>query len=160
MKKIAAITLCVLLLASVLTGCSGTKEFTCQELTMTVPFYMSDASSQSDFKDFTFTLDSSKIAIFGIKEDFEDFPNGESTTLDEYAKLVIEANELDTFASQRSNYDYKYFRYESSSSDGLFKYLTAVYKGPDGFWSVQFAAKVADYDETAFFEYLDSVKFS
>ena len=161
-KRIVCLALCALLTLSMLAGCSTsassltTKEYKCQELTITVPTTMRDVSFKSEFASYTFTLDSSTIAVFGIKEPFTDFDMGSDLTLDEYAKAFIHANQMDLTAIDRSNADYKYFRYTADE----FKYLGGIYKGTTGFWVVQFAAEPANYNETAFFEYLDSVKFS
>ena len=160
MKKIIALCLALLLMASMLTGCFGTKEYSCQDLTMSVPFGMKDVSSKSDFSDFTFTLDSSKIAIFGLREKFSDL-NGQNYDLKEYANLVIKANKNISgtpLPSTRSNHDYVYFIYEAKTNDGLYKYLTGCYKGEDAFWMVQIAAKVTDFELETFLDYLDSVK--
>ena len=160
MKRILSLIVSVLMLAGMLAGCfGGTKEYTCQDVTMTVPSAMTDVSSNSEFKDFTFALDSKKVAIFGLKEDFSDF-DGEDISLEDYADAVIEANGLDALAISRSGHDYMYFRYEAKSGDGTYKYLAGVYKGKDGFWLIQVASLVTQYDETAFFEYLDSVKLA
>ena len=159
MKKVFSIVTAVLMVATLFTGCmAGTKTFTCQGMTMTVPVTMKDVSSQSDFSDFTFTLDSNKIAIFGVKENFSDF-DGQDMTLDDYAKAVIQGNGLDALAISRANKEYKYFRYEAEMSEGTYKYLAAVYMAEDCFWMIQVAALEKDYNETDFFEYLDSVKF-
>ncbi len=149
----------LLVLVTCLTGCAGgTKSFTCKELTMTVPSKMRDVSTQSDFSSYTFALDSKDIAIFGLKESFSDF-DGE-LTLKEYADLVIEANKLDTHAVQRATGQYYYFQYDASTDGGFYRYLGAVYEGKDGFWMVQIAASLTAYEESTFFDYLDSVRFS
>ena len=127
---------------------------------MSVPFGMKDVSSKSDFSDFTFTLDSSKIAIFGLREKFSDL-NGQNYDLKEYANLVIKANKNISgtpLPATRSNHDYVYFIYEAKTNDGLYKYLTGCYKGEDAFWMVQIAAKVTDFELETFLDYLDSVK--
>ena len=152
---------CVLLVASMLTGCfGGTKEFTCQELSMTVPSSMKDVSSKSDFSAFTFALDSNKIAMFGLREPFASIPNASSMTVEEYAQAVIKANNHNALAIERSNEDYFYFTYEGSTSEGTFEYVAGCYKGEDAFWLVQIAAKKADFDKETFLGYLDSVELN
>ena len=148
-------------MASMLTGCFGsTKEYTCQDLTISVPSRMKDVSSKSDFSNFTFALDSSKIAIFGLREKFSDF-DGQDLELKEYANLLIKANNQiaeTTLPITRSNQDYIYFTYEAQTSDGLFEYLTGCYKGEEAFWMVQIAAKKTDFELETFLGYLDTVK--
>ena len=164
MKKVTAFLLALLLMASMLTGCfSGTKEFTCQDLTISVPSRMKDVSSKSDFSSFTFALDSSKIAIFGLREKFSDFDglDGQNLELKEYANLLIKANSQiaeTTLPITRSNQDYIYFTYEAQTDEGLFEYLTGCYKGEEAFWMVQIAAKKTDFELETFLGYLDTVK--
>ena len=126
---------------------------------MTVPSEMDDVSSQKDFSAFTFTLDSDDMAVFGLKESFDELGTTE-LTLQDYAKLVMDANNLDGFATERSNYPYYYFRYTKDTDEGIYRYLGAVYQAKDGFWMIQIAAPMVEYDETAFFEYLDTVTVS
>ena len=157
MKKLTALVLCVLLAVSILTGCfGGTKEYTCQELTMSVPSNMKDVSSKSDFKDFTFALDSSKVAIFGLKEEFSDF-DGQELTLEDYTNAVMTGNGTDGLAITRSTADYMYFTYESATAQGTYKYLAGCFKGEDAFWLVQVAALITDFELETFLGYLDTV---
>ena len=159
MKKITALVLCILLVASMLTGCfSGTKEFTCQDLTITVPVLMKDVSSKSDFSSFTFALDSSKIAIFGLKEDFSSIPNGADMGVMAYANAVIKANGTKAMAISRSNHDYVYFTYQSETTEGTFEYVAGCFKGEDAFWLVQISSRTADFALETFLGYLDTVK--
>ena len=161
MKKLIALAVCVLLVASMLTGCfSGTKEYTCQNLTMTIPSNMKDVSSKSDFSSFTFALDSKKVAILGLKEGFSSLPNGADMTAFSYAEAVIKANGIQAMAINRSNHNYAYFRYEAETDQGKFEYVAGCYKGEDAFWMVQIAAKITDFDFDTFLDYLDTVQLA
>ena len=151
----------MLLVASLLTGCFGdTKEFSCQDLTMSVPFTMKDVSGQGEFYKFDFALDSAKIAIFGLREHFSILPDASSMTVREYAEMVIRANNHQAMAIARSNEEYFYFTYEASTDEGTFEYLAGCYKGEDAFWLIQIAAKKADFDKETFLGYLDSVEIN
>ena len=160
MKKALPIFLAVLLTVSLLAGCSGTKEFTYQELTMDVPFGMIDVSGDENVAAYSFALDSRKTAVFGLREEKALFADAGITSLDQYAELLLSVNELDTLVVDRSNYPYKYLRYEKQLDDGIYKYLTAVFESEDAYWMIQYAARITDYDETAYFKYLDTVRFS
>ena len=150
----------LLLVVVMLAGCgSSDKTYTCGELTMTVPSYMKDVSSQSDFSAYTFALDSTKVAIFGLQETYAAYSFLDGYSLEDYADAVIQVNGLDAYAASRSNHDYLYFSYSSDTDQGTYKYLAGVYQTEEGFWLIQLAAPVAQYDETAFFAYLDSVSF-
>lgn len=159
MKKIIRIMALALVLLT-LAGCAGgTKSFTCRDLTMTVPSNMRDVSGQSDFAAYTFTLDSSKLAIFALQERYDEYPVLEEYDLQGYAELVIQANGLDCVPAARSGQDYLYFTYTYQADGTEYKYLTATYQSGEGFWMVQISAPTAQYDEAAYFEYLDSVEF-
>ena len=160
-KKTLSILLVLVMVLGMLSGCSGaTKEYTCKELTMTVPLIMSDESNSKDAEGFTFALSTSKIAIFGLRETFTQLGVDDSFTAKDYAEAVIEANGLDARVISRSNEDYEYFRYNAPADDGTtFRYLVGVYKTYKAFWMVQVTASIVDYEEETFFDYLDSVKF-
>ena len=161
MKKIVALLTCVLLLTAMLTGCfSGTKEYTCQDLTMSVPFKMKDVSSNSDFSEYTFTLDSDEIAIFGLREPISDIVNGPYLSVKDYTDAVLKANENKGKATQRSNQDYYYFQYESTGGGITHQYVAACFKGKEAFWLVQIAAPKADFELETYLGYLDTVELN
>lgn len=158
MKNAIRILALVLALSLLMAGCgSSTKTYTCGDLTMTVPSYMKDVSSQSDFSGFTFALDSSKIAVFGLNETFAEYPVLEDYDTKSYAETVISTYGLTSTAAQRSGSNYYYFVYTAETEAGEFTYMAGVYRNAKGFWMVQICAPTAKYDEQAFFSYLDSV---
>ena len=160
MKKLT-VAIALLLVISVLAGCgAGTKEFTCKDLTMSVPGYMMDASNKSDFASYTFTLDSSKIAVFGLQETYADYPVLEEYDLKGYTELCIQGNGLDCLAIERSTSDYYYFEYTANNPDGVYKYMTGCFQSDKGYWIVQICSTLSDYDQEAFLGYLDTVHFS
>ena len=160
MKKLSVI-LCVLLVIAMLAGCGDTtKEFTCKNLTMTVPGYMVDASNKADFAAYTFTLDSNKIAVFGLQETYAEYPILEEYDLKGYTELCIEGNGLDSRAIERSTADYYYFEYSANNPDGVYTYMTGCFQSEDGYWIVQICSKATDYEKETFLGYLDSVRFS
>ena len=160
MKKFCRI-FALLLVAVLLVSCgTGTKEFTCGDLTMTVPSYMRDVSGNADFSAFTFALDSTRIAVFGLEETYAEYPVLEDYTLEEYAELTLEANGLDVLAKERSTADYRYFDYTASVGTDTYRYLVGCYQTEDGFWTVQVCSLVTNFDLEAFLDYLDSVSFN
>lgn len=163
MKKLLSVSLILAMLLILLTGCDeliGTKVFEREGITMNVPSTMVDISTEPEFGQFTFALSNTKHVIFGLEERFSTIEDGENMTLDEYADAVIASNSLDALAIERSGGAYMYFRYESIEDGVTYKYLAGVYKGSNSFWMIQIGCKATDYDETAFFEYLDSVKLA
>ena len=156
MLRFAAVLTLVCLL---LTGCFavGDKEYSCQELTMTVPGYMSDESDDKAFADFTFALDSYKIAIFGLKEAKADFKGTTITDLKSYTDLLIVGNDLECTAQTREGKNYRYFYYTADNSGTTYGYVCATYEAADAYWLVQVAAEKDNYDVAEFLEILDTV---
>ena len=161
MKKMLRILAVLSLVCILVSGCFavGDKEYTCQELTMTVPGYMSDESDDSAYEGFTFALDSYKIAIFGIKEAKSDFEGTTVKDLAGYTDLVILANELDCKAQTREGKDYRYFSYEAKNGDTTYGYVCAAYEADDAYWLVQVAAEKDNFDKDEFLAILDTVVF-
>ena len=160
MKNITRIVALVLVMV-LLTACgNATKEYTNGDLTMTVPSYMVDSSSDSTFSTYTFALDSSKIAIFGLEESYADYPILEEYDLAGYTDLVILANNLDVQAKERSTADYRYFDYTATTDAGTYRYLVGCYETDAGFWTVQVCSLVTNFELETFLSYLDSVSFS
>ena len=161
MKKIVRILALVLVLA-VLAGCSGKKEtvtYTSRNLSMTVPASMQDVSGQPEYSDFTFTLDSEDMAIFGMQESFLEYPVLKGYTLQSYTELIITGNGLDTAVETRKGENYLYFTFSHELQGKEYKYLTATFFSADGFWMLQLSAPGDKYDQEAMLKYMDSVEF-
>ena len=160
MKKFASV-LALILVVALLAACGdSTKDFTFGELTITAPARMTDASDKADFQDYTFTLDSRNIAIFGLQESYEEYPVLLDYSLEEYAELVLTANERDALVKRRSSGNYHYFDYIAETGAGTYRYLVGCFETDEGFWTVQVCAKVTDFELETFLGYLDSVRFS
>ena len=161
MKNFMRIFALILTVSLLLCGCSSEpEEFTCDELTMMVPGGMKDVSGGDAFKGFTFTLDSSKLAIFGLKESFADYDGISGLSLKDYAETVIMVNGLNATPMTRAGKDYMYFRYDTTIDGTSYSYLAATFKTDEAFWLVQLSSPTAKYDENAMFECLDSVRFN
>lgn len=158
MKKTIRI-LSLILMLCLLVGCAqGTKTYTCENLTMEVPSQMKDITGQEGMEGFTFTLDSTTVAVFGLLESYEDYPALESYELKDYADAVIQVNSLTAEPVQR-NGGYYYFTYNGSGDAEDYRYIAGVFKTDTGFWMVQIAASSAKFDQEAFLGYLDTVQF-
>ena len=157
MKKIIRVMALALVLL-MLAGCAvGTKEFTCRDLTITVPGNLKDVSSRSEFAAYTFTLDSSDLAVFGLQESYAEYPVLEGYSLQEYTDLVIQANNLTCSAVKRAGGDYYYFTYDYQTEAGAYRYLTGTFQSDAGFWMVQITGPILEYNESEWFEYMDSI---
>ena len=161
MKKIVRILALALILMT-LAGCSGgTRTFTCRDLSMTIPRYLEDASGRSEFSAYTFTLDSDKLAVFGLQERVDEYPVLESYDLKAYMELVIKANGYEESPVLRQgNENYYYFTYDYPMEEDTYRYMVATFRSGDGFWMVQLSAPVGAFDEAACLGYLDSVEIN
>ena len=155
MRKIFALTLALLMLTVVLTGCDSTKEYTCQELTMTIPSFLEDASDDPTFSKFTFTLDSEKLAVFGTREALK----SSAADLNAYTKLVIAANNYSQNAFSNEG-NYMLYEYTSVVDGTNFNYMIGLFDGGNAYWMIQIGGPSAKYDRDQAIDILNSVKFS
>ena len=160
MKRISVALLTLMLACSLLLcGCSlfAEKEqtFTAGELTLT----LTNRFFESEYEGYDVVFDSSKVAVFALKEEFTD-EFGAEKTLNDYAELVIAANEMKDVTVQTKD-GLTYFNYKSDVDGDEYTYYAFVYKTDDAFWMVQFAcdSKSADKQVDNFFKYAKSVSF-
>jgi hypothetical protein len=111
---------------------------------------------------YTVYYESGTAGVAVLKEDFTMFEAaGVSTdiTLNEYAQIVMSAN--DTHADINVRNGITYFEYERSISGSDFAYLVTVFKSGDAFWLVQFFSETMDYSglRDDFFRWAASVEF-
>ena len=162
MKNALRILAVLTLMALLISGCAATvedKEFSCQELTMTVPGYMTDKSDDADFANFTFALDSYKIAIFGIREDHSLFEGTDINNLDIYTETLIQVSNLDCAFETREGKDYLYFTYTAENAGTTYAYVCGTFMTDEAFWMVQVASEEDKFDEAEFLAILDTVMF-
>ena len=141
-KKAFALFLTLVLSAAVLTGCFSEEpvEFSNSGMTVT----LTSAFKEVEHEGFTAAYDSRDIAVFAIKEMISDLPGGASLTLEDYGKLVLETNGLDTTLSKEGLLTY--FVFEKDIDGAKYSYFSSVYKGSDAFWLFQFACKSSSFD--------------
>ena len=103
---------------------------------------------KSDIQNYTVVYDSRDVAVFALKEEFSLVEGFENYTLEEYAKLVLEANGLEnTKLSQDANtISFIYNRVNPNTND-TYSYFNYVYKTDDAFWLVQFATLKENVDK-------------
>ena len=89
---------------------------------------------------------SNSAAVMMLKEGFAVFDNPKDMTLDDYAGMVIEVNELAAAVEQKDGLTC--FTYSATDEvTGLeFAYFAVVFKGDDAFWLVQFYSAAKDFD--------------
>ena len=162
MKKMIRIS-ALLLALCLLVACGGSSEpktYTCGNLTMEIPSYMRDVSGQSDFANFNFALDSTKLAIFGLNETFADYPVLEDYDTLGYAELVISGYSLNSTAQERTGKGYHYVVYNAETDMGEFTYIAGIFRNDAGFWMIQICGPASDFDQEANLTWLDTVKLS
>ena len=142
MKKILALVLAAVMLLSL--GACGAKdmEFAVKELKIT----LTDAFKESEFEGYDKCFDSSKVAVFVLREDKSKL--GELTiTLEQYANLVYSANVNRDPKQVKQEDGIWCFEYEiKNETDGaVYHYYTAMYESDAAFWIVQFAARESEW---------------
>lgn len=147
MKKLIAILMVALMLASFASCDFAPKEktFTNSGLTIT----LTDDFSEASYEGYTVCYDSTKVAVFVIKEEFSLLEGLKDYTLQKYAELVHTANSSKlpgniTMVEGLTAFEYTYF---NTDDDTTYKYFTTMFKGDDAFWTVQFCCASEKYEE-------------
>ena len=152
MKKIASLFLCAFLLLTA-AGCAPQsnplsaedKLFSSDGMEIT----LTKAFRKTSVDGYTVCYDSSKVAVFALKEALSLAEGLEEMTLDDYRKLVLQANEsknpqrgedIDSIQTMV----YNFYNQEKNTE---YRYLSAMYKAGDAFWLVQFACEKDVFDE-------------
>ena len=145
MKKKISLILCLLLIASLLAACgkdeTGTKTYTCQNLTLTVPTSYKEQNDVLEDTGFNFCLESGGVGILGLREDMSTFSDMSAM---EYAKRIVQANHLDGAPEDKGDY----VLIEYTADMGIeYTYLACIYKNGYEFWTVQGFAVTAVYEK-------------
>lgn len=166
MKKLIA---AILLAAAVFSlACCGLadptkgkeKVFTKEGMSIT----LTDSFRETEQEGYTICCDSSRIAVFGLREGFDLLEGMENYTLEQYGEAVRSANAQRNPGQLFLENGVTGFEYEyTDEATGVtYRYLTAVYKAGTAFWFMQFSctAKLYDHYRPVFFEYAKSVTFA
>lgn len=159
MKKLS-FTLVIITLIISLTGCSlfasapKDKTFTKSGMSIT----LTEDFNEKEIVSYTATYESTHVAIFALKEEFNLLAGFEDYTLDEYAGMVIENNGKDCQVEHKD--DLTYFTFDYAANGKTYKYLSCVYKGTDAFWLIQFSTVADEYGkyESDIIKWAQSVK--
>lgn len=140
-------------------GSSKPKTFAGEEMTIT----LTDEFRETEYEGFYACYDSSKVAVFAIKDDFSLLEGLEDYTLMEYASLVAQGSGKDASDLKKLD-DLVYFDYEYENTEyhEEYEYYVFLYKEKDAFWIIQFAVNDEYEDEYArkIFEWAGSVEFT
>lgn len=111
------------------------KMFSSDGMTMT----LTDEFAEINSENYTVAYGSEKAAVFALKEPFTLADGFENNTLEQYADLVIQANNLSS-AETKTVDGLTGFVYDvgNEETNDAYRFFSYVYKTDDAFWLVQF----------------------
>lgn len=132
------------------------KDFTVHNMTIT----LTNAFHEEEYDAFDRCYASNDVAVLTLEEPFSLVDGFESYSLEQYGKLVIQANHL-TDTQLKTENGVTYFTYTSDASGTAYYYFATVHKGTNGFWLIQFAVEQdqAEQYQDDFFQWAASVRF-
>ncbi|MBR5273030.1 MAG: hypothetical protein IKU25_06540 [Clostridia bacterium] len=135
------------------------KTFSSNGLTIT----LTNEFKESEAEGYDVCLLSKKISLCAFKEGFYDYGDDMSdVSLEEYAQLLIEANDLQLITSVQTVDDLTYFEYDAKEESGItYTYFVVVYKSDNAFWMLSFSTSRNKAQEFRpdMIEWAKSVKF-
>lgn len=161
MKKILCCLLVVLFLFS-LTACGGesAKEFTSNGMTVT----LTDAFQETNYEGYTVCYESKDVAVFVLKESFSIQEGFGDLSLDDYAELVYAANasKNPSAVAKEDGLTVMEYSFLNQQENQTYSYYSAMFKGTDAFWLVQFACVEDKYEakRDTFVEWAKTVEFA
>ena len=151
MKRLFCLTMVFALCFCCVCGCgNNTKAFEKNGLSLKLPVYFEDKSSESYASSYEFLYTYGGIGFLGIREKSSDFPEGyENMDLESYGKFVIYGNDLSCELQKKDGF--YTFSYEKDAPEGKLTYVAIVLKSKDAFWTVQAYCVSSFYAENASF---------
>lgn len=146
MKKLLCVLVSLLMVMSLLVSCgSKAKDFSWQGLTLTLDssFTTVDTTDESASYANYFKM----YVVIITRETFAELSEVEidtDMTVEEYAKLSIEANEFD--ATVQTEDGVTYYTYTADVDGTEFTYMATVHRLGEAYWLVQFASETADFE--------------
>lgn len=129
------------------------------EITLTQDFQQIDVSDQGFYTGFN----SSNTTIYVQRETFADDPSLGYLSLEEYAQLVLNSSEKESGGKPTQQDGLTYYEYTARSpvNGKRYNYFVCFYKGPDGFWMIEFTTLEDNAAEMrpAYIQYAKSVCF-
>lgn len=145
MKRLFCLLLCLVMVSAMFCACgkkeTGTKTYTCEDLTLTIPASMKEANDILEDTGFLFGLEGGGIVVIGLREDMSNFSD---MTAMEYAKLLVQANHLNGTPEDKG--DYVLIEY-TADVGAEYTYLACIYKNGSEFWMVQGGAFSTVYEK-------------
>ncbi len=164
-RTIVALLLVLTLLASA--GCGLRDPVTAKEKVFSsegMKITLTEGFQETNIQGYTVCYDSSKIAVFALREAFTLLEGLENSPVEDYAQIVLEANKsrgADKVETVEGIPCIEY-SYHNDSENKDYSYFTATFKASDAFWLVQFVCETANYEELrpTFIHWAKTVSFS
>ena len=166
MKKLALVTIALLLLGCMLVSCGEVvpHDFYQGNVTITLD---SSFIRNANVKGYSTEFRSSKATVYMLRESFglstqdETFSLTSDMTLEEYAGYVLKANHKED-AELKERGRHLFFVYEDIRNEVAYTNHVCLYKTIDAFWMISFVCPSDSYDERKLeiAEWSSSVVFS
>lgn len=164
-KRIIALTAAMVMLVSLFASCGNAGSAPAKEFSKAgMSISLTETFVEKEMASLTAYYESPKVIVTCLKEEFTQFEalgvSSDDITLDDYAELVIENNQMDLDATKEDGLTY--FTYEKTVSGKDFSYMACVYKSSDAFWLIQFACEQKNFDsmKEQMKSWAQTVKFS
>ena len=161
MKKFFSLLLIAAILVSMTSCMTATpKDFTYQGMTVT----LTNRFKEMQYEGYTVCYGSPDVMVIVLKESFSLQAGLDQMTLDEYAKLVHQANASKSPSEITKHEGFQSMEYDflNEKENKTYSYFSTMFKGTDAFWLIQFACLEKDYEanKDTFLTYANSIKFS
>lgn len=124
---------------------------------------LTDAFSRVKNDKFTACYGSRKVALFVLKERFEDLPGGASSlSVAEYGERVAETNGFDAPVLEANGLVWLDRTYTNAENGKTYHYYTTFFKSGDAFWIFEFSTEESDFaaQKANIVTWAKSVRFS
>ena len=162
MKTNTKIIVLLMALCLLFCGCAVEDQtVTADDLTITLPGNYKDYGDEDFAAGYTLVYGHNDAVVMALKEEFTLFEEyGLTLTLQEYADLVLEANDI-TDGAQEVN-GILTFTFTNDSDGESHSYQAAVFEGSDAFWLIQAGCLTENFEkyQETFLNILTSVKIS
>lgn len=151
MKRLFRLLVITVLCLFCVSGCGDdTKTYERNGLSLKLPSYFEDKSSESYASSYDFLYTYGGIGFLGIREKRSDFPDGyEKMDLEAYGKFVIYGNQLPCELTKQDGF--YTFSYKKAAPEGDLTYVAIVLESEDAFWTIQAYCVTNFYEENASF---------
>ena len=137
-------------------GAAQEKEFSKAGMSIT----LTDDFTEQDIVSQTAVYASAKHIVMALKEEYALFEElGDSLSLQEYAQLVCQNNDLTADIEEKDGL--VCFEYENEANGRDFAYFAVVQKGTDAYWLFQFSCDSSNYEDSKeqFIDWAKTIRF-